>query len=46
MLSRRKMQLLEQARVMALGVKLNGTPVSQFLKRPDFDVMALPTEIS
>jgi len=41
-----KMQLLEQARVMALGVKLNGTPVSQFLKRPDFDVMALPTEIS
>src|SRR6266513_1945845 len=40
-----KMHLLEQARVMALGTKLNGNPVSQLLKRPDFDVRTLPDDI-
>jgi tRNA uridine 5-carboxymethylaminomethyl modification enzyme len=40
-----KMDLLEQARVMALGTKLNGTPVSQLLKQPDFDVTTLPREM-
>jgi tRNA uridine 5-carboxymethylaminomethyl modification enzyme len=40
-----KMDLLEQARVMALGTKLNGTPVSQLLKQPDFDVATLPREM-
>ena len=40
-----KMHLLEQARVMALGTKLNGTPIPQLLKRPDFDVTTLPREL-
>jgi tRNA uridine 5-carboxymethylaminomethyl modification enzyme len=37
-----KMDLLEQARAIAVGTKLNGTPVSRLLKRPDFDVRTLP----
>jgi len=37
-----KMHLLEQARVMAAGTKLNGAPVSRLLKRPDFDMRTLP----
>src|SRR5437016_6267481 len=37
-----KMHLLEQARSIAVGTKLNGTPISRLLKRPDFDVRALP----
>jgi tRNA uridine 5-carboxymethylaminomethyl modification enzyme len=40
-----KMHLLEQARVMALRIKLNGTSLSQLLKRPDFDVTTLPREV-
>ena len=40
-----KMHLLEQARVMALGTKLNGTPIPQLLKRPDFDITTLPHEL-
>jgi tRNA uridine 5-carboxymethylaminomethyl modification enzyme len=40
-----KMHLLEQARVIAAGTKLNGTPVSRLLKRPDFDVTALPRDM-
>ena len=40
-----KMDLLEQTRVMALGTKLKGTPVSQLLKQPDFDVATLPREM-
>ncbi len=40
-----KMHLLEQARTMALGTKLNGAPVSQLLKRPDFEVKDLPSEM-
>jgi tRNA uridine 5-carboxymethylaminomethyl modification enzyme len=37
-----KMQLLEQARTIAVGTKLNGTPVSRLLKQPDFDVRNVP----
>jgi tRNA uridine 5-carboxymethylaminomethyl modification enzyme len=40
-----KMHLLEQARVIALGTKLNGTPVSRLFKQPDFDVRTLPKHI-
>jgi tRNA uridine 5-carboxymethylaminomethyl modification enzyme len=40
-----KMHLLEQARGIAVGTKLNGIPVSQLLKRPDFDVITLPRDI-
>jgi tRNA uridine 5-carboxymethylaminomethyl modification enzyme len=39
---KQKMHLLEQARTIAIGTKLNGAPVSRLLKQPDFDVMALP----
>ena len=37
-----KMGLLAQARIIAVGTKLNGTPVSRLLKQPDFDVRNLP----
>src|SRR6266403_3174451 len=40
-----KMHLLEQARVIVAGTKLNGTPVSRLLKRPDFDVRTLPRDV-
>ena len=40
-----KMRLLEHARVLALEAKVNGTPVSQLFKRPDFDVTTLPDEM-
>jgi tRNA uridine 5-carboxymethylaminomethyl modification enzyme len=40
-----KMHLLERARVIVAGAKLNGTPVSRLLKRPDFDVRALPRDM-
>jgi tRNA uridine 5-carboxymethylaminomethyl modification enzyme len=36
-----KMRLLEQARMIALGTKLNGNPLSRLLKQPDFDVRTL-----
>jgi tRNA uridine 5-carboxymethylaminomethyl modification enzyme len=39
---KQKMQMLEQARMIAIGTKLNGAPVSRLLKQPDFDVMTLP----
>ena len=39
-----KMHLLEQARTIAGGTKLNGTLVSRLLKQPDFDVRDLPGE--
>jgi tRNA uridine 5-carboxymethylaminomethyl modification enzyme len=42
---REKMRLLEQARIIAAGNKLNGTPVSRLLKRPDFDVRTLPRDM-
>ena len=40
-----KMHLLEHARITAVGIKLNGTPVSRLLKQPDFDVRNLPGEV-
>jgi tRNA uridine 5-carboxymethylaminomethyl modification enzyme len=40
-----KMHLLEQGRLIAVGTKLNGTPVFQLLKRPDFDIKILPCDI-
>ena len=40
-----KMHLVEEARVIATGTKLNGTSVSRLLKRPDFDVKTLPCDI-
>jgi len=40
-----KMHLLEQARIIAVGTKINGTPLSRLLKQPDFDVRTLPGEI-
>ena len=40
-----KMNLLEQARSIVAGTKLNGTPVSRLLKRPDFDVRTLPRDV-
>jgi tRNA uridine 5-carboxymethylaminomethyl modification enzyme len=38
---REKMHLLEQARMIAVGTKLNGTPIFRLLRRPDFEVGAL-----
>jgi len=40
-----KMHLLEQARIIAVGTKINGTPLSRLLKQTDFDVRTLPGEI-
>jgi tRNA uridine 5-carboxymethylaminomethyl modification enzyme len=42
---REKMHVLEQARMIAVGTKLNGTPISRLLKRPDFEVRALPHDM-
>jgi tRNA uridine 5-carboxymethylaminomethyl modification enzyme len=39
------MHLLEQARMIAVGTKLNGTPISRLLKRSDFEVRALPHDM-
>jgi tRNA uridine 5-carboxymethylaminomethyl modification enzyme len=41
----RKMHLLEQARMMTVGTKLNGNPLSRLLKQPDFDVRTLPSDM-
>jgi tRNA uridine 5-carboxymethylaminomethyl modification enzyme len=41
-----KMQLLENARRIATQSKLNGSLVSQLLKRPDFDHRHLPQEVT
>jgi tRNA uridine 5-carboxymethylaminomethyl modification enzyme len=40
-----KMSLLEQARTLALESKLHGIPISQLMKRTDFDLKWLPPEI-
>src|SRR5437016_13004460 len=40
-----KMHLLNQAGVIADGNKLNGTPLSRLLKRPDFEVRTLPHDM-
>jgi tRNA uridine 5-carboxymethylaminomethyl modification enzyme len=39
-----KMRLLEQARTMAVGMKINGTPLTRLLKQADFEVRNLPGE--
>jgi tRNA uridine 5-carboxymethylaminomethyl modification enzyme len=40
-----KMHLLEQARIIAVGTKLKGIPLSRLFKQPDFDVRILPGEM-
>ncbi|MFN2542555.1 MAG: tRNA uridine-5-carboxymethylaminomethyl(34) synthesis enzyme MnmG [Chthoniobacterales bacterium] len=40
-----KVAILEQGRTTALHINVNGTPVSQMLKRPDFKCKHLPPEI-
>ena len=40
-----KMHLLEQARIIAVATKLNGTPLSRLFKQPDFDVRNLPGDM-
>jgi len=40
-----KMHLLEQARLIAVGTKLNGNPLSRLFKQPDFDVRILPSDM-
>jgi tRNA uridine 5-carboxymethylaminomethyl modification enzyme len=40
-----KMDLVERARTIASGMKLNGTPISRLFKQPDFDVRTLPSDI-
>jgi len=42
---KQKMDLLQQARVISKGTKLNGIPVSRLLTQPDFDVRTLPDDI-
>jgi tRNA uridine 5-carboxymethylaminomethyl modification enzyme len=43
---REKMQLLQQARTIAVETKLGGISLLQLLKRPDFTVEHLPSEAS
>jgi tRNA uridine 5-carboxymethylaminomethyl modification enzyme len=40
-----KMRLLEQAHRLAAGTRLQGIPVSQLLKRPDFTIHSLPPDL-
>jgi len=40
-----KMHLLEHSRMIAVGSKLNGIPLSRLLKQPDFDVRTLPSDM-
>jgi tRNA uridine 5-carboxymethylaminomethyl modification enzyme len=40
-----KMHLLNQGRTIAVGTKLNKTPLSRLLKQPDFDVKSLPSDV-
>lgn len=42
---REKKRLLEQARLLAAQTKLNGIPISQLLKRPEFGANDLPLEL-
>jgi tRNA uridine 5-carboxymethylaminomethyl modification enzyme len=42
---REKARLLDQARLLASEIKLNGLPISQLLKRPDFNAKDLPSEL-
>jgi tRNA uridine 5-carboxymethylaminomethyl modification enzyme len=40
-----KIQLLDQARLLATRTKLNGIPISQLFKRPDFSAASLPSDL-
>jgi tRNA uridine 5-carboxymethylaminomethyl modification enzyme len=40
-----KVRLLNQARMVALQTKLNGLPIAQLLKRPEFGANDLPLEL-
>ena len=40
-----KMDLLEQARMVALETKLHGVPISQLMRRADFSLKSLPPEV-
>ena len=40
-----KMDLLEQARMIALETKLHGVPISQLMRRADFSLKSLPSEV-
>ncbi|MBO0695597.1 MAG: tRNA uridine-5-carboxymethylaminomethyl(34) synthesis enzyme MnmG, partial [Verrucomicrobia bacterium] len=40
-----KMALLVQARLLATQTKINGVPISQLFKRPDFNAANLPSEL-
>ena len=41
-----KMRLLDKARLIATQKKINGVPISQLLKRPDFRAANLPIELA
>jgi len=41
----KKMSLLDKARSAAIGTKIQGVPISQLFKRPDFSVQNLPLDI-
>src|SRR5213079_1625258 len=43
--SREKLRLLDQARLLAAQTKLNGLPIAQLLKRPEFRAQNLPLEL-
>jgi tRNA uridine 5-carboxymethylaminomethyl modification enzyme len=40
-----KVRLLDQARLLAVQTKLNGLPIAQLLKRPEFGAYDLPLEL-
>jgi tRNA uridine 5-carboxymethylaminomethyl modification enzyme len=40
-----KARLLDQARLLATQTKVNGVPISQLFKRPDFGATSLPSEL-
>ena len=40
-----KTRLLDQARLLATQTKLNGVPISQLFKRPDFNATNLPLDL-
>jgi tRNA uridine 5-carboxymethylaminomethyl modification enzyme len=42
---REKARLLDQARLLATHTKVNGVPISQLFKRPDFGAANLPSEL-
>jgi tRNA uridine 5-carboxymethylaminomethyl modification enzyme len=42
---REKVRLLDQARLLAAQTKLNGVPIAQLLKRPEFEANDLPLEL-